>query len=188
IPIIGRNKEELQDIIGIFLNTLALRNTPSNEKTFAQFLGEVKNHTLRAYENQDYPFEKLVDKLNAGGDTGRNPLFDIMFAYNNTGIPVQDKAGTTIPGLKLKPCEGFERQSSPFDIYIAGNHGPECLSFTMGYSTKLFKEETIQRMIGYFKEIVTVISNDKTVRLEDIDISHDLVEPRTTEFQLNFGF
>ena len=62
-PIAGRRHADLEEIIGMFVNTLALRNWPHGEKTVREFLGEVKNLTLQAFENQDYQFENLVDKL-----------------------------------------------------------------------------------------------------------------------------
>ena len=86
-PVAGRGHDDLQSIIGMFVNTLALRNFPGREKSFTSFLAEVKERTLTAFENQYYPFEELVDHLLLNRDTGRNPLFDVMFAlqkYGNT--------------------------------------------------------------------------------------------------------
>ncbi|MFL1673003.1 condensation domain-containing protein, partial [Paenibacillus dendritiformis] len=67
-PIAGRTHADLEPILGMFVNTLAIRNTPAGEKTFQEYLQEVKEHTLSAYENQDYPFEELVGKLDVSRD------------------------------------------------------------------------------------------------------------------------
>ena len=75
-PVAGRPHWELENIIGIFLNTLAMRNYPEADKTFVQFLQEVKENSLQAYENQSYQFEELVEKLNVKRDLSRNPIFD----------------------------------------------------------------------------------------------------------------
>ncbi len=77
----GRSRTDLEPLIGMFVNTLALRNYPAAEKEFVQFLQEVKANALATYENQDYPFEELVDSLNLKQDTSRNPMFDTMFLY-----------------------------------------------------------------------------------------------------------
>jgi amino acid adenylation domain-containing protein len=78
-PVAGRRHADLEPIIGMFVNTLALRSHPIGEKTFRQFLSEVKTQTLEAFENQDYQFEELVEQVEVKRDAGRNPLFDVMF-------------------------------------------------------------------------------------------------------------
>jgi non-ribosomal peptide synthetase component F len=82
-PIAGRHHEDLQQIVGMFVNTLVLRNYPTEEKTFRQFLAEVRENSLQAFDNQDYQFEMLVDRLNLARDLSRNPLFDVMFVLHN---------------------------------------------------------------------------------------------------------
>ena len=69
--------------MGMFVNTLALRNRPEGKKTFEAYLQEVKEAALQAYEHQEYPFEELVEKLNVRRDLSRNPLFDTMFVLQN---------------------------------------------------------------------------------------------------------
>ena len=78
-PTAGRKHADVSEMIGIFVNTLALRAYPIPEKSFSDFLMEVSHNTLKAFDNQDYPFGRLVDDLNIRRDTGRNPLFDTMF-------------------------------------------------------------------------------------------------------------
>ncbi|MCP4216226.1 MAG: hypothetical protein GY765_16380 [bacterium] len=79
----GRPHADLQDIIGMFVNTLALRNTPQGAKPFNHLLQEIKTSTLTAFENQDYPFEDIVDRVQVSRDTARNPVFDIMLSLQN---------------------------------------------------------------------------------------------------------
>jgi len=74
----------------MFVNTLAIRNFLHNEIPFKNFLKEVRQVTLAAFENQEYQFEDLVDKVDIGRDTARNPLFDAMFALQNVENPVSD--------------------------------------------------------------------------------------------------
>ncbi|MCP5047884.1 MAG: amino acid adenylation domain-containing protein, partial [bacterium] len=88
-PIAGRRHADLEKVIGMFVNTLALRNYPVGRKTLKEFLEEVKKQTLNAFENQEYPFEELVEKLDIQRDVERNPLFDVMFSLVDveTGSP-----------------------------------------------------------------------------------------------------
>ncbi len=75
--IAGRHHSDLTNIIGMFVNTLAMRNFPKGNKSYTEFLKEVNNNSIAAFENQDVQFEDLVDKLNLERDPSRNPLFDI---------------------------------------------------------------------------------------------------------------
>ena len=78
-PTAGRRHADLENIIGMFVNTIALRNFPCGGKTLAEFLEEVKYRSLEGFENQEYPFEDLVDALSLKRDISRNPVFDVMF-------------------------------------------------------------------------------------------------------------
>ncbi|MCP5045846.1 MAG: non-ribosomal peptide synthetase, partial [bacterium] len=82
-PIAGRRHADLEKIIGMFVNTLSLRNYPGAGKVAKDFLIEVKERTLSAFENQEYQFDDLVEQLPVERDTGRNPLFDVLFTLNN---------------------------------------------------------------------------------------------------------
>ena len=73
----------MENVIGMFVNTLAMRNFPSADKEFSDFLNEVRDRSLGAYNNQNYQFEELVNKLNLERDLSRNPLFDTMFVLQN---------------------------------------------------------------------------------------------------------
>ncbi|MCP5047191.1 MAG: hypothetical protein GY940_08465, partial [bacterium] len=145
----GRRHEDLDDIIGMFVNTLALRNTPRSTQTFPAFLEEIKRNTLNDFENQDYPFEDLVEKLELKRDTGRNPLFDVMFQFNNF-----ETSQLEIPGLQVKGYRYHkDREISKFDLTLWGQEAGDDLTFQFEYSTQLFKRETIDVFIRYFKEI-----------------------------------
>ena len=86
VPTAGRRHAELEPIIGMFVNTLAIRNLPSPQKTFDDFLQEVKKRTLGAFENQEHQFEDLVEQVPVNRDAGRNPLFDVMFVLQNVDL------------------------------------------------------------------------------------------------------
>ncbi|MCU0290239.1 MAG: amino acid adenylation domain-containing protein, partial [Acidobacteria bacterium] len=165
-PIAGRNHADTEKIIGMFVNTLALRNFPLGEKRFMDFLAEVKKRTLKSFENQDYPYENLVEKIPVNRDTGRNPLFDVMLALQNTGFHEIE-----IPGLKLVPYE-YENKTSKFDLTLNAVEVGDKLRLAFEYSTKLFKETTIEKFIKYLKKIFAgiLIYKQKNIMLAEIEI------------------
>jgi fengycin family lipopeptide synthetase D len=163
-PVSGRSHADTHSIIGMFVNTLAIRNYPRGEKTFRQFLGEVKKNTLAAFENQDYPFEDLVEKAAVNRDMSRNPLFDVMFELQNVERHVIE-----IPGLKSMPYE-FDYGMSKFDLVFQALEIEDTVFFITRYCTSLFKHETIQRYLNYFKEIVNSIINDADREISQVDM------------------
>ncbi|UCH92856.1 MAG: amino acid adenylation domain-containing protein [Candidatus Aminicenantes bacterium] len=163
-PVAGRGDADLQPVIGMFVNTLALRNYPGGEKPFQAFLEEVREQTLTAFENQEYQFEDLVEQLAVKRDVSRNPLFDAAFSMQNLDI-----LELKIPGLKLIPCE-YESRMAKFDLTLQMGETKTRLSAYFEYSTKLFKRETVERFVNYFKEIVTSIINNRKQIISEIEI------------------
>jgi len=163
-PAAGRDHADLQPIIGMFVNTLALRNQPSGEKRFTDFLKQLKERTLTAFQNQECLFEDLVEQVEVTRDTGRNPLFDVMFSLLNLDIP-----GIHLPGLNLKPYP-LELNISKFDMMLYCSEGSERLHLTFEYCTRLFKEETIERFIRYFNTLVSAVLDNPRRKIKDIEI------------------
>ncbi|HLP62056.1 MAG TPA: amino acid adenylation domain-containing protein, partial [Candidatus Deferrimicrobium sp.] len=163
-PVAGRSHADLEKIIGMFVNTLAFRNYPSGEKRFIDFLEEVKEITLKGFENQEYPYEDLIEKIIVNRDVSRNPLFDTMFVLQNTGSQKIE-----LPGLKLAPF-AYENKTAKFDLVLSGSEEDDELFFTFEYCTKLFKKETIERFIIYFNNIITHIVENKNRRISGLTI------------------
>lgn len=176
-PTAGRQHADVENVIGMFVNTLALRSFPEGEKSFSEFLEEVKDNAFRAFENQDYQFEKLVDSLDVPRDISRNPMFDTMFVLQNLGIPQMD-----FGGLKFLPY-GFENKVSKFDLTFEVVENGEDARINIEYSTKLFKRETILRMADHFTNIAREAVKNPEIKLDEIDISTPLEKE-----QLIFGF
>jgi amino acid adenylation domain-containing protein len=165
-PTAGRRHTDLQQMIGMFINTLALRNKIVGEDTFTVFLKKVKQNVLKAFENQDYQFEELVEKLGdeINRDTSRNPLFDVMFSLQN-----MEFFELKIPGLTLKPYK-FKRGSAKFDLMLVSYEIEDRLGFTFEYCSKLFKEETIERFVTYFRKIIGQVMEYSQKRISHIEI------------------
>lgn len=102
-PIAGRPHADLEPIIGMFVNTLAIRTAPMAEKTFLDYITETKETMLKAFEHQEYPFEELVEKLGVKRDLSRNPLFDTMFVLQNT-----EQTDIEVDSLAVRPYEQTE--------------------------------------------------------------------------------
>ncbi|QUI24146.1 amino acid adenylation domain-containing protein [Vallitalea pronyensis] len=163
-PIAGRPHADLEHIIGMFVNTLAMRNEPRGDKSFKELLRKVKENALKAYENQDYQFEELVEKLDLKRDMSRNPLFDTMFVLQNTGsmaIEIQD--------LSFKPYP-MENNISHFDMTLSGEERDGKVYFDLEYSTRLFRKATIERFAEHYRNILKKIAENMDVKLSEIDM------------------
>ncbi|MGE5339900.1 MAG: amino acid adenylation domain-containing protein [Candidatus Omnitrophota bacterium] len=163
-PIAGRRHADIEQVIGMFVNTLALRNEPIAEKTFKEFLRDVHNRTIAAYDHQDFQFEELVEKIGVARDQSRNPLFDVMFTLQN-----MEKKEIEIPGLTLKPYD-YNLKISKFDFTFQGTEDPHHILFSVEYCTQLFKPETIERFIAYFINTITQVVENEDRRMADMDI------------------
>ncbi|MCP5104229.1 MAG: AMP-binding protein, partial [bacterium] len=182
-PLSGRGHADLEHVMGMFANTIALRNYPEGGKTFRAFLQEVKERTLDVHENQDYPFEYLVKKVVKKPDQSRGPLFDAVLGVQNFESPE-----VVLPGLKLKPYTKYMNPSTKFDLLFYLLEEGEQLAFIIEYSTQLFKKETIERFVTHFKEIISIVIKDIDIKLEDIAISHTLVTATLSVSKEEFVF
>jgi acyl carrier protein/NRPS condensation-like uncharacterized protein len=201
-PTAGRRYSELYNIIGVFVNTLSLRNYPQKEKSFEQILKEVRTRSLEAFENQDYQFDDLVKKVQIPRDSSRNPVFNVLYSLESwegpqeqTEQPLSPETNQTTPqqdaalNSKNPASQGYKAMLDLILTLIELNHPQEIeFRFNFGYCTKLFKRETIETFITYFKEIIAIVVKNKYVLLKDIKISLDLEEAKMDIPQIEFGF
>ncbi len=162
-PVSGRRHADMEAVVGMFVNTLPLRNAVAADAPFEQFLRQLRTGAAKALDHQDYPFERLVEELDVTRDTGRNPLFDVMFSYENFNLPHVQASG-----LELIP-RPIRSRASKFDLTLAVSRKQGlCCSFE--YCVKLFKRETILRFADYFLRIARAVVSDLQVRPREIDI------------------
>jgi amino acid adenylation domain-containing protein len=182
----GRRHADLQQILGMFVNTLALRSYPRLDKQFDDFLEEVKENTLKAFENQDYQFDDLVEKLGVERSKNRNPLFDVFFGLQNQS----DFAAHVGEVGKQENLKGFrlEYKSSHFDLILWGTEVKNQLLFNFLYDPLLFKPGTAWRMIGYFRQIVRLVTGSNSIKIVDItlDDHKSLPGSESLDIELNF--
>ncbi|URZ17242.1 non-ribosomal peptide synthetase [Clostridium felsineum] len=163
-PIAGRRIDQIKNVIGMFVNTLAMRNYPTMDKSYVEFLTEVRENSINAYENQDYQFEELVNKLNIPRDSGRNPLFDVMFTMINDSEENIDVGNFIIKKYDYK-CNVVK-----FDLIFSVIKKSGQFEINIEYSSKLFKKATIQMMAEHLKAIFNSIVNNQEVKLGEIEI------------------
>ncbi|UHA73128.1 non-ribosomal peptide synthetase [Paenibacillus sp. 481] len=163
-PIAGRGHEDVGQLIGMFVNTLALRNYPSAEKSFSEYVQDVKEKALKAYERQDFPFEELVEKLDVKRDTSRNPLFDTMFVLQNT-----ERQELGMDGVQAEPYP-IKHTISKFDLTLSAIETEDIIVCSFEYATSLYKQESVLRMAEHFSQLITAIVDHPHTTLSSIDI------------------
>ncbi|MCB2298651.1 non-ribosomal peptide synthetase [Clostridium tagluense] len=163
-PIAGRNHEDLENIIGMFVNTLPIRSTVKGGNSFDEFLIEVKEKAIKVFENQEYQFEKLVEKLNVYRDLSRNPIFDVLFAFQN-----MDKGEIKIEGLNINTSYSISNVEK-FDLTMTAFYDENSIKINMSYATSLYKKETIERMRNHFLNLIKKVVDDRRIKIKDMEI------------------
>ncbi|CQR58208.1 non-ribosomal peptide synthetase [Paenibacillus riograndensis] len=163
-PIAGRKHKELEQMIGMFVNTLALRNRPSAHMVFKEFLAGVKENALQAYEHQDYPFEELVDHLNMDRNLSGTALFNVMFV-----LQVMDNPAFEVNGMHYAPYP-YHNKTAKFDLALQVFPGLDELKFEFTYAAKLFKRSTIESFARRFLRVLEQVVALEHVLIGDIDV------------------
>ncbi|QPF46453.1 MULTISPECIES: non-ribosomal peptide synthetase DhbF [Bacillus] len=169
-PIAGRNDDALGDLVGLFINTLVLRTDTSGDPSFRELLDRVREVNLAAYDNQDLPFERLVEVLNPARSRATHPLFQIMLAFQNT--PDAE--------LHLPDMESSLRinsvGSAKFDLTLEisedrlADGTPNGMEGLLEYSTDLFKRETAQALADRLMRLLETAESDPDEQIGNLDI------------------
>jgi amino acid adenylation domain-containing protein len=163
-PIAGRNREEIEHLIGFFINTLALRTNLSGNPTFIQLLKQVKQTALEAYTHQDLPFEKLVEELQPERDLGRNPLFQVMFQFQNTSPARLRMKDLTVS--KIETATG----TAKFDLMLATAENDGVVECVIEYNTGLFADQTIDRLLKQYATLLKGIVRNPKERIASLPL------------------
>lgn len=169
--IAGRRHPDLERVVGMFVNSLAMRNFPSPDKSIIRFLQEVKETSLEAYENQDIQFEDLVDMLNVRREPSRNPIFDVSLVIQNFEEAQADT--TALTGEEL-PAEmvaklGMSR-SSKFDMTWFAFEEDGKLKLVLEYYSAIYSESSIRRFASHFQAILSNIMENPFRLISDINL------------------
>ncbi len=154
-PIANRNRADIEGLIGFFVNTLVLRADLSGAPSFRQLLQRVRETALGAYAHQDVPFEMVVDALHPQRNLSHAPLFQVMFALQNTPLGAVTLSAGTAP-LSLAPVEAHSG-TAKFDLTLFMVEEGETLSGALEYNTDLFDAATITRLAGHFQNLLAAL-------------------------------
>ncbi|WP_157372003.1 amino acid adenylation domain-containing protein, partial [Vibrio sp. MEBiC08052] len=143
-PVAGRNRAELEGLIGMFVNTQALRMDLSQQPDTPALLAQVKATALAAQSNQDIPFEQVVEATLTTRDPAYTPLFQVIFALQN--LP---DSTLSLPGISLSP-EEEPFKTAKFDLSLLLSESGDSLSGYLNYATALFEKATVERYLGYW--------------------------------------
>jgi Condensation domain/AMP-binding enzyme len=163
-PIANRSRVELEGLIGFFANTLALRTETNGEPTFRELVRRVRAVTLDAYAHQDLPFERLVSELNPQRELSHSPVFQVLFALQNTPGRRLD-----LPGLTLSTVE-IERGRSKWDLAIFMSERPDGMRVSIEYNTDLFDAATARRMLGWIETFLRAAAADADASIAELPI------------------
>lgn len=164
-PVSGRNHSDLLNQIGFYINTLALRNKIDPNEGFLSFYNQVKVSTLESLEHQMYPFDKLVDELEAVTYANRNPLFDIMFVFQNE----EDKLETAeVDEAWSDAIAHVENDGAKLDVGFIVKEVGDALKFTVNYNTAIYERPMLERFIENFKELIQVVLDNTATPVNEI--------------------
>src|SRR5579885_234450 len=176
-PIANRGRAELEALIGLFVNTLALRCNLQGNPTFQELLQRVKGVALEAYSHQDVPFEQVVEALQLPRDLSRSPLFQVMFS-----LQIHNGISTTaeFPGLDIEPMQ-IGNQTTKFDLSLHLEVSPTGITGAFEYNTDLFDESTIARMKEQYEVLLADIVKHPERHISDLHILPEAEEQQVLQ-------
>ncbi|MCS4304598.1 non-ribosomal peptide synthetase, partial [Chryseobacterium sp. BIGb0232] len=183
-PIANRHYAGLEDLIGFFVNTLALREKIDPQQNIKDFILQVSKSVTEAQAHQDLPFEKLVEELGVEQDTSRHPVFQVMFGLqtsNAGGVAAQEEE------VIFQPFDGdVDYQAAKFDLTTMINESPEGIQMSFNYATSLFKKETITRIANTYQHLLGQIvqiekSNTDHLKIGELSLLSETENRQITE-------
>ncbi|HEX8150236.1 MAG TPA: amino acid adenylation domain-containing protein [Pyrinomonadaceae bacterium] len=158
-PVAGRNRPEVEGLIGLFVNMLVLRTDLSDDPTVRELLGREREVALGAYAHQDVPFERLVEELQPQRNLSQTPLFQVVLAMQNA-----PRGAFELAGVRMTE-EPVESGTAKFDLVLTLEETAEGLAASFEYSTDLFDAATVRRMAGHYAQILRGMAHDAGQRV-----------------------
>ncbi len=163
-PVANRERPEWADLIGFFLNTLALRGDLSGDPSFGELLRRVRDGALAAYAHAEVPFERLVEELQPERTAGHEPLFQTMFILDST-----PQRPLVLPGLTLTP-RAVHSGTAKFDLMLTVEDAGEELRGHAEYARDLFEAATVERLVGHWQTLLTAMVECPDQRLSELPL------------------
>jgi len=184
-PIAGRNNIGFENTIGMFVNTLPIRSSLNPELTIKEYLLALKSIIIKVFENQNYPFDKLIDKLNIKREVSRNPLFDVMFVLQNQ-IEI-------ISGSEIDIRNHNEKHDHTL-VHVKFDFTCNCIDYKnyykiiFMYNNQLYPDAVIDEYISIFKSLVKIIIQNTDKSLADISLINQLNTSDFKDVEVEFDF
>ncbi|MBA2682308.1 MAG: AMP-binding protein, partial [Ktedonobacteraceae bacterium] len=172
--IANRRWKETEELLGMLVNNIILRIQLDNTLTLSDLLHQLHALTMEAYENQDVPFDKLVEAVHVERDLSHNPLFQVMFSFHDSAAPALE-----LPELELELLDGINNGSAKFDMNVTaaprfsqknGHRDPIGITLVWEYNTDLFTSETIERMLNHLQNILQKLITNPELRLDQLSL------------------
>jgi len=164
VPVAGRDQVQKEALIGLFVNTLALRASLAGEPRFGELLDRVREVALGAFAHQELPFDKLVEEIRPERDALGSPLFRVTFSMQNAPLGSLDLSGLAVRALPV------EAETATFDLVLVLSEAGDRLSGSLTYSSELFHGATIERLARHFGALVRAAVESPEARLADLPL------------------
>ena len=164
VPVAGRNHDQIQSVMGMFVNNLAIRSYPKGNLTVRNFLNQIQSSYMQGLSNMEYPFEILVEELGQKRDVSRNSIFDTMFIFQNMEFPKHQDENISIEHFFFDP--GF----SKYDISLEVLDEKEDIKYYIEYSTSLFQKDSVIRIGTHYGNLLYNIIKAPNIKLSDVTI------------------
>jgi amino acid adenylation domain-containing protein len=164
VPVANRAERDLEDLIGFFVNTLAIRTKIENDPSFNQLAALVCSNLLNGFEQQDLPFERLVEELAPGERWRKAPVFQVLFVLQNEPVQTLELENTKVSRMHLLP------NKAKFDITLSMSEFGDEIFGALEFNADLFEYETIQRMQTHFQELIKNIVSNPNVPLSQVSM------------------
>jgi non-ribosomal peptide synthetase component F len=185
-PAAAKTHADLQNIIGMFVNMLALRNFPQKHKSFREFLMEVKKNSINAYENQDYQYDQLVEEMGLDRSPTGKKLINTVFTLQNTSTIEINRLGIDGSRGDFKEDQ-HEIRTLKFDLTLDAYEINDYIYMWFSYSPARFKKTTIARLKKYYPGILEQVVINIDVKLKDIKVAGELMAARSNLLQEDQG-
>ncbi|MFT5822329.1 MAG: amino acid adenylation domain-containing protein/FkbM family methyltransferase [Crocinitomix sp.] len=173
-PIAGRDHADLQNQIGFYLNTLALKNELNPQEDFNAFYQRLKENTLQSYVHQMYPFDKLVEELELHRDTSRSAVFDVLFTVQNAGehtakLALNAQANEKNKNLNADEIVDSGSTKAKFDFEFSFLEVADRISLNVVYNSDVYELDTVKSLIQHYKQVLDALLNQPTEKIECLD-------------------
>ncbi|HWM94025.1 MAG TPA: amino acid adenylation domain-containing protein [Thermoanaerobaculia bacterium] len=161
-PFANRRRSEVQGLIGFFVNTLPIRTGFSGRPSFRELLRRAREAAVGAHAHQELPFERIVEELRPERASGRNPIFQVVLAFQNVSLPALD-----LPGLEMELRE-VDSGTAKFDLTLDLEEGPDGLRGWIEFSTEVFAPATMSRLAAHLRSLLAAAVEDPDTAVADL--------------------